>query len=150
MIAGAILLALAGGLWRRAFGGWLGLSRVALTVVGVVMAVVPSVLVLPWWQALVVGVCFAWLWTDGHDFYPATWRKLGYRYLGPAATLGALVGAPVLIVVGPLVFGGYWLAERYWPRSWRIGGFIDGHTSVGEIAAGVVVYGVLAAHLLLN
>jgi hypothetical protein len=132
-----------GGLWRRAFGGWLGMSRVMLTVASVIVASA-----LAWvsygidWRVGVVAAGWAWLWSDGHEFDPPG-KTLLYRYLAPSATMAVLVGNPWLVLIGLGIFAAYWTAWRLWP-TWRSGDFVDGVYAYAEIGAGAVAFGVLA------
>jgi hypothetical protein len=126
-----LLWAVLGGLWRRAFGGWLGLPRWA-TYVLMAPLTLPFWLAMPWdalwpYEALAgVAVIAACLLFFVVSLYP------GGRYDDDRE---------VLLKYGP--FGiGYVLARRHWPDEWRLGGFVDGWSSVGELSLGASFWGV--------
>jgi hypothetical protein len=130
-----LAIAVAFALWRRAFGGWLSLSRSAL-LAGSCAAI--GLLGL-WrmgldWRVAIIVACWAWTWADGHKFDPPG-KDLAYRYLAPMAVCAALTGIPLLTAVGPGVFASYWLAWRLWP-TYRRGSFIDGAYAYAELGAG--------------
>jgi hypothetical protein len=133
-----------GAFWRRAYGGWLGLSRVMLLVASVAVASA-----LAWlkygtdWRVLIIAAGWAWLWSDGHEFDPPG-KTLLYRYLAPSAVMAAIVGNPWLMLIGVGIFAAYWISWRAWP-TWRDGGFIDGAYAYAELGAGAAAFGVLAA-----
>ena len=144
IIASAVAFAL----WRRAFGGWLSLSRSALLAGSCAVA---GLLAYGRygldWRAPVIVACWAWLWADGHSFDPPG-KSLAYRYVAPMTVCAALVGEPGLVLVGAGVFAAYWASWRLWP-SYRLGGFLDGCYAYAELGAGLWAGTVLAAAMLL-
>lgn len=113
--------AIGGAIWRRCLGGWLGFRRPYIMAAGALLA-------WPLWLSfspIIAAPATALLlvfWSLGHRCDHWT---VWLRY-GPAAV-------------------GYWAALRWWPASWRVGGFIDGWMSVGELVAGAMVWGAVAA-----
>lgn len=142
-----IATAIAFALWRRSFGGWLSLSRSALLAGSCIAA---GMLAYHRygidWRVAVIVVCWAWLWSDGHEFDPPD-KELAYRYIAPMAACSALVGEPWLVLIGPGIFAAYWIAWRAWP-SYRIGGFLDGCYAYAELGAGMWAGVVLTAVML--
>lgn len=129
-------------LWRRAFGGWLGLSRVALLSASVGAAAS----IASWkygisWEPIIVAACWAWLWADGHEFDPPG-KALFYRYATPMAVCAAIIGNPWLAMIGPAIFLCYWDSWRLWP-SFRYKGFLDGCYAYAELGAGFVAGAIL-------
>lgn len=132
-----IYLALAwpvmGALWRRAFGGWGGVSRGILEIPCVAMAAFP----------------FSWAFTGPLPFWWSVATGAVFSSLVLLFFIRGFVSGPIdadqwspFRKYGP--FGaGYWLAWRYWPASWRLGGFIDGPYSVGELFLGASVYALI-------
>lgn len=139
--------AIAFALWRRAFGGWLGLSRSFLLATSCLAAgaLAYGRFGIDWRVAALVA-CWAWLWSDGHQFDPPG-KVLAYRYLAPMAVCAALVGEPALMMIGSGIFAAYWASWRVWP-SYRLGGFLDGCYAYAELGAGLWAGTVLAATLL--
>jgi len=139
--------AIAFALWRRAFGGWLGLSRSVLLAGSCGVAGLLAHYRFGFdWQVPVIVACWAWLWSDGHQFDPPG-KVLAYRYIAPMAVCAALVGEPALMMIGPGIFAAYWGSWRLWP-SYRLGGFLDGCYAYAELGAGFWAGAVLAATLL--
>lgn len=133
-------------IWRRAFGGWLGLSRALLLAVS--GGVVSGIAYLHYgvdWRVPVIAACWAWLWADGHEFDPPG-KSLFYRYTAPMAVCAAVIGNPWLVAIGPAIFASYWLSWRAWP-TWRAGGFIDGAYAYAELGAGFVAGAIFAASM---
>lgn len=120
-----------GGLWRRAFGGWLGLPRsICYALMAPLMA--PVVIFLaqttwPLWVACLASIVVtaACLLFFVVSLYP------GGKFVDDR---------DVLLKYGP--FGlGYVLAHRYWRDEWNTGDLIDGSNSVGEILLGASFWG---------
>lgn len=136
-------ISIAGALWRRAFGGWLGLSRVMLLSLSVIAASGMAYFHYGLdWRVVIVALCWAWLWSDGHQFAPPG-KETFYRYVAPMAVCGSIIGNPWLVLIGPGIFGAYWLAARYAPE-WRWGGFIDGAYAYAELGAGSWAFGTMS------
>ena len=126
MIAWAIL----GGLWRRGFGGWLGWSRSIWYGLSLPLSA-PIWLVMPWsshwWPYQALGCLAAAV-------------LLLLFFVVSLAPGTKFVNMQALLKYGP--FGaGYWFARLWWPKTWRLGGFLDGENAVGEIDLGASVYG---------
>jgi len=120
-----------GALWRRAFGGWGGLSRRVTYVLSLPLSLLP-LLVAAW------GLPWPWL--------------LGVTSVGAGLVLlffvcglwpGVIDGWRVWRKYGPFA-AGYWAAWRWWPSSWRLGGFVDGANAVGELTLGGSFFAALA------
>ena len=102
----------AGALWRRWLGGWMGGRRwwrfAALPVL-----LWPLFLALPWWVALTASAGIACFFADDHKV--DGWGAV--RRYGP--------------------FGiGYPLAFRFWRSAWNRPPIVDGWTAVGELVLG--------------
>jgi hypothetical protein len=139
--------AVAFALWRRAFGGWLSLSRPALLAGSCVVAGLFAYHRYGFdWRVAVIVACWSWLWADGHQFDPPG-KTLAYRYLAPMAVCAALVGEPRLVLVGPGIFAAYWASWRLWP-TYRRGSVLDGAYAYAELGAGLWSGTVLAAVML--
>ena len=128
-----VLWAVMGGLWRRMFGGWMGLPR---SICYTLMAP----LALPIW--------FVPNWGGGA--LATALGIIGAASLSVACMLFFVVSLypggkftddrDVLLKYGP--FGlGYVLAHRYWRDEWNQVGFIDGSNGVGEILLGSSFWG---------
>ncbi len=148
-IAVAVIVAFViGALLRRAFGGWLGMSRVALlSIMGSIAAGVAGWKYGLSWEPLAIAACWSWLWADGHEFDPPS-KSLFYRYLAPMAVCAAIVGLPSLVLIGQAIFACYWLSWRLWPP-YRAGGFIDGVYAYAELGAGGFAFAILTASMLM-
>lgn len=139
-----VSITITGGLWRRCFGGWLCLSRVMLLSLSIIAASGMAYLHYGLdWRVVIVALCWAWLWSDGHQFAPPG-KEMFYRYAAPMAVCGAVIGNPWLVLIGPGIFGAYWLSAKYAPE-WQCGGFIDGVYAYAELGAGAWAFGVLSA-----
>lgn len=112
-----ITWAILGGLWRRAMGGWLGLSRSTVIYYGIASLSSPV--------GFLVGENLWW----------------PYGILAYLLTFGASF---LFFVCGlHLVDWLYdWLEPR-WNPAWQIGGFVDGPRSVVELISGAVWFGVI-------
>lgn len=119
LLMGVLLTFVAGALWRRAYGGWLGGRR------WMRYAVTPLLtwsawLLLPWWGVALVTIAVAAFFAPKHVVDDASvWRRYG----------------PFAIA--------YRLAQKYWNPKWNQGGFIDGWIAVGELGLGGLVWGSL-------
>jgi hypothetical protein len=126
-----ILWAIAGGLWRRMFGGWTGASRVACYSAMIPLCAPAHMLihqqgwVLPWAVLAALAVTAACLLFFVVSFYP------GGKFVDDR---------DVLLKYGPFGLGYVW-AHRYWRDEWNRGGFIDGSNAVGEILLGASFWG---------
>jgi hypothetical protein len=124
-----LLWAAIGGMWRRMFGGWLGLPRSVCYAMSVPLAL-PIWLAMPWnhmwpYQALgAMAATVAALLFFVVSFYP------GGRFD---------VTRDVLLKYGPFGLGYVW-AKRYIPPEWHKNSFLDGWASVGEIFLGASFY----------
>lgn len=104
------------GLWRRAYGGWLGMSKTALRWGSVALAW-PVVFYSGWLSWPVFGCVWVLYWSKGHEWTSRS--RLLYRY-----------GPPGLV---------YTLLQRFWPERWRCGGFVDGPIAVAELSMGAII-----------
>ncbi len=153
MIALAILVwGILGGCWRRAFGGakdwarwtlkypWLHflwdfsdaadpcLRRNSFLLAAGTLLAAPLWLAFPWAWALAATGALSLFWAFGHHF-TKPWKML-YRY------------GPVGLV--------WYAAQHWWPEGWKTSSdFIDGENAVAEFSAGFLVYGAVAAVLLM-
>lgn len=108
--------------WRRILGGWLGLPRAAIVVVGALAAVAPFPLEWGW----VVGLLAAAFWTPGHQFGDtvSTWRWDS-------------IDRGLLLRYGPI--GLAWIAARRLPPNrFRLGSLVDGVFALAELGAGAI------------
>lgn len=146
-LAVAIIAIIAVMLWRRIFGGWLGLRR-SLLHLALFCVVVAAV----WISfrridlAVAIGMVVMATWADGHEWTMP--KFMFYRYaLGPAVIGGLLAwatGRPEALcffIAGAAVAAVYWAAQRWWPATWCVGGFIDGPIAVAELGAGLSING---------
>lgn len=117
-----LTFAILGGHWRRILGGWLGLRRSFIFAAAPLLCL-PVWLHQPGWVAGLITLAVTLFWAPGHDW--TSLRALLLRY-GPVGLC-------------------WWTAQRWWPDTWRAGGYIDGAFAVAELTAGAVVYGSLTA-----
>jgi hypothetical protein len=133
VIALAIIAnAVAGSVWRRILGGYLGLRRSYIVAAGCLLAW-PLWLALPWPYAMAGTAALMVYWTMGHHV-ESRWTWL--RYLG-------------LPAVGYMLIMPRWRAEWVWRGPHAGAWFIDGGMAVGELWAGAVVWCAVAAVLLM-
>jgi hypothetical protein len=119
-----------GGLWRRMFGGWLGLPRsICYTLM------VP--LTLPVWLALPWGVMWPYSALAGVAF-----TALALLFFVVSCYPGGRYDntRDVLLKYGPFGIGYVW-AKKYIPSEWGPNSFFDGWASVGEVFLGASFWG---------
>ena len=128
-----ILWGIAGGLWRRMFGGWLSLPRGSVCYpLSFLLSAPLGILLfksLSWYFALPATIASATLVLLFFvvSFYP------GGKFTNDR---------DVMLRYGP--FGiGYVLAHKYWQDKWNTGSFIDGSNAVGEISLGSLFFSVV-------
>lgn len=122
MIALAVILNfVAGALWRRWLGGWLGGER-WWRFAAMPLLAWPLWLTLPWWAALVAtGLC-GLFFAIGHTV-ETPWKRYG-------------------------PFGvAYWLPMKLWRAEWNRPPLIDGGIAVGELLLGGLFWGAVACVL---
>ncbi len=114
-----------GGLWRRAFGGWLGLPR---SICYALMAP----LTLPIWLAMPWGVMWPYSALAGVAF-----TALALLFFVSSCYPGGRYDSTrdVLLKYGPFGLGYVW-ARKYIAPEWSPNGFFDGWASVGEVFLG--------------
>jgi len=85
---------------------------------------VPFLVYGPWWSGFIGAVITVIFW-NGAPFLP------DHRFHGPGWQIANIVR------YGPCSLG-WLLADWFWPTNWKIGEFINGHTTAGEAGAGLI------------
>lgn len=132
-----IAWAFVGAFWRRAFGGFGGWSRSVLATLSILL-IAPGLIWMPHWElSPLVIAAWLWLWCDGHEWTDP--KAMLYRYGYPSAVIALVSGYWPVVLVGPLIAGGYWVVQRNWFRMPQWGdGFIDGDIAYAECWAGFI------------
>lgn len=121
-----------GGVWRRVFGGWLGLPRSICY--ALMMPLTLPIWLLGNWDGGAISTGFA---IGGSVLLSVACLLFFVVSLAPGPSF---TNARCFLKYGP--FGaGYWLARLYWPPNWLVGGFIDGPIAVGEMFLGASFWG---------